>query len=440
MPVLTDQAAERLRAEQLAALMRHSPVVMLANFCNALVFVISCWRTDRLPLALAWAAVVWTLSGFIVFRQWRRQARGGKALHRGQGAPRLLVYALALGLAWGALPLLFFGGASLGGKLLIVSLSTGMLGGGVFVMASVPAAAIAYSGPIAAGALFALLRVGDTEHILMATVLLGYTVVLFLGSFNYAKELRNLITTQISAEEKASASAKNLGTLAEMAAGLAHEISQPLAAATSYIHAAERLLQIPAEERSVPIERPLGDAAAQLASVSQIIAHLRRSITSGAVEKKNLHLHEVIRGVLDVHCERPAHRNVRIETRFEAPNDLVLANDVQMRQIFSNLVSNAFDAMDASRERILDISTQAYGEDAIRIDVSDTGAGLSPAIKTKLFQPLVTTKALGLGVGLSIAHSIVQEHGGQIWAQTNRAGGTTFSVVLPLARRDVQTA
>jgi C4-dicarboxylate-specific signal transduction histidine kinase len=116
----------------------------------------------------------------------------------------------------------------------------------------------------------------------------------------------------------------------------------------------------------------------------------------------------------------------------------VLANEVQMRQVFSNLVANALDAMDATPERILELRSQAYGENAIRIDVADTGMGLSPAIKTKLFEPLVTTKARGLGVGLSIAHSIVQEHQGQIWAQTNRSCGTTFAVVLPLALEDVR--
>ena len=140
-----------------------------------------------------------------------------------------------LGLTWAALPLLFFADASPGGRLLIVCLTSGMLGGGVFVLASVPAAAIAFSGPIVLGALFALLSVGDTQYTLMAVVLAGYSAVLFLGAFNYEKELKNLIATQMASEQRASESAKNLGAMAEMATALAHEISQPLSAATAYV-------------------------------------------------------------------------------------------------------------------------------------------------------------------------------------------------------------
>ncbi|PWB83826.1 MAG: hypothetical protein C3F11_04565 [Methylocystaceae bacterium] len=433
---LSDQGAERVQAEQLSALMRHFPGVMLANVCNALVFVIASWKTDKFPLALGWATVIWSIVSLMVLRQWVRRATSRSAApRRRRGIRRLLLYAISLGLAWAALPLLFFDDASLGGKLLIVCLSSGMLCGGVFVMASTPAGAIAFSGPIAMGALVALLRVGDTEHILMATVLAVYSAVLFLGSFNYAKELGNLVATQIDAEEKASASVKNLGVLAEMAAGLAHEISQPLAAATSYIRSAERLLQIPTEKREVPIERPLRDAATQLENVRQIIVHLRQAITDRKAEKKLLHLHGVIRSVIEANRKLQEEARIRIDANLTARNDVVLANAVEMRQIFTNLITNAFDAMQSSPERALAISSRPVGENSIRIDVADTGAGISPAIKTKLFEPLMTTKAGGLGVGLSITRSIVEEHHGQIWAEPNPDGGAIFTVVLPVENR-----
>ncbi|KAB2853804.1 MAG: GGDEF-domain containing protein, partial [Sphingopyxis terrae] len=148
-----------MQAEQLSALMRHFPGVMLANVCNALVFVIASWKTDKFPLALGWATVIWSIVSLMVLRQWVRRATSRSAApRRRRGIRRLLLYAISLGLAWAALPLLFFDDASLGGKLLIVCLSSGMLCGGVFVMASTPAGAIAFSGPIAMGALVALLR------------------------------------------------------------------------------------------------------------------------------------------------------------------------------------------------------------------------------------------------------------------------------------------
>lgn len=414
--------------------MRHFPGVMLANVCNALVFVIARWGAEDFPLALGWATVIWSIVSVMVLRQWMRRAAVRGVARRRRGVQRLLLYALALGSAWGALPLLFFSGATLGGKLLITCLSSGMLGGGVFVMASLPTAAVAFSGPIAFGSLIALLQVGDREHVLMAVVLAVYSTILFLGSFNYAKELRNLVATQIAAEEKASASAKNLGALAEMAAGLAHEISQPLAAATAYIQSAERLLQAPATERQVPLERPLRDAASQLENVGEIIVHLRESITNRKAEKKPLHLHETIRDVIEANRRRQENAGIRIEANLKAADDLVLANSVEMRQIFTNLITNAFDAMESSPKRALAITSRATGEKAIRVDFADTGVGISPAIKTKLFEPLMTTKSRGLGVGLSITRSIVEEHEGQIWAEPNPGGGAVFTVVLPVEK------
>jgi hypothetical protein len=184
---------------------------MLANVCNAFVFAIASWGTEKFLLALGWATLIWSIVSVMVLRQWMRRAAARGVARRRRGVRRLLLYALALGSAWAALPLLFFGDASLGGKLLITCLSSGMLGGGVFVMASLPVAAIAFSGPIAIGALIALLQVGDRDHVLMAVVLAVYSTILFLGSFNYAKELRTLVATQIAAEEKASASAKKPG-------------------------------------------------------------------------------------------------------------------------------------------------------------------------------------------------------------------------------------
>jgi signal transduction histidine kinase len=407
---------------------------MLANVCNAFVFAIASWGTEKFLLALGWATLIWSIVSVMVLRQWMRRAAARGVARRRRGVRRLLLYALALGSAWAALPLLFFGDASLGGKLLITCLSSGMLGGGVFVMASLPVAAIAFSGPIAIGALIALLQVGDRDHVLMAVVLAVYSTILFLGSFNYAKELRTLVATQIAAEEKASASAKNLGALAEMAAGLAHEISQPLAAAAAYIQSAERLLLVPAEKRPVPIAQPLRDAATQLENVHQIIVHLRDSITNRKAERKPLHLHETIQDVIQANRRRQENAGIRIDANLKAADDLVLANPVEMRQIFTNLISNAFDAMESSPERALAISSRATSDNAIRIDFADTGVGISPAIKTKLFEPLMTTKSRGLGVGLSITRSIVEEHEGQIWAEPNPGGGAVFTVVLPVEK------
>ncbi len=433
----SDQILNRLMPEQLTAIMRHFSAIMFANLCNTLVFLLSTINTPEFYAATAWAIVVSSLLIFMVLRQWRRRSlsRRGASNSR-RGLQHLIFFALTLGFAWAALPVLFFADAGPGGKLLIACLTSGMLGGGVFVLASVPAAAIAFSGPIAAGALFALLRVGDTQHTLMAVILTGYSAVLFFGAFNYERELKDLIATQIASEQRASESLKNLGVMAEMATALAHEISQPLSAATAYVQTAERLSHISPDERALSIEIPLQNAMTQLDNVRQMISHLRNSIEGRAPEKESLHLHEVIRGVIETSRHRQEQTDVQIESSLTAKNDVVVANAVQMRQLFTNLISNAFDAMENSTERRLSISSSALNGNAIRIDVADTGAGVSPAVKTRIFEPLITTKAHGLGVGLSIIHSIVEEHQGQIWTEPNPGGGAVFALILPVDNAD----
>ena len=429
----SEQISNRLMAEQLTAVMRTFSVSIIASFCNTLIFLVSCMKTPAFSAALSWALVIWSIYVLILLRQWRRRSdSGGGGSDKWRGMKHLIVFSFILGLAWAALPVLFFADATLGGKLLIACLTSGMLGGGVFVLASVPAAAIAFSGPIALGALFALLRAGDMQHMMVAVALAGYAAVLFLGSFNYKKELRNLIATQVASERKASVSRKNLGAMAEMAAGLAHEISQPLSAARAYVQAAERLLPLHPDERPLPIERPLRDALTQLDNVRQMISHLRSAIEGQAPKREALRLHEVIRGAIETSRHRQEQMGVRINLNLAAKNDFALANALQIRQLFTNLISNAFDAMEDSAKRVLSISSRAIDENTIRIDVADSGAGISPAVKHSLFEPLITTKEHGLGVGLSIIHSIVREHEGQIWTEPNPGGGTVFVLVLPV--------
>ncbi len=431
---LSGPEAERLQKEQLAALLRHTPAVMAANVCNALVFVAANWGTESFRLALGWATAVSLISSYVIARRWRRRGQSASvAAAHGRGPSRVMINALALGLAWAALPLLFFDRSTTGGKLLIACLSSGMLGGGVFALASIPLSAIAFSGPIAVGSLIALLRVGDLEHNLMAIVLTVYSAVLFFGAFNYANGLRDLVKTQIAAEERASASSENLNALGELAAGLAHEISQPLAAASAYVASAEQLLALPAENRHVAPERALRDAANQLDVARQIIGSLRHAIISGEIQSSFLRLHELIERVCEANQARARQAHVVIETNLTAPNDLVVGNAVQLRQVLNNLISNAIDATpsnDAAGK--VTITTRAEGRAFIRVDVTDLGVGISPAIKTKLFEPLITTKSGGLGVGLSIARSIVEKHKGRIWAEPNPGGGSVFSLLLPV--------
>ena len=123
-------------------------------------------------------------------------------------------------------------------------------------------------------------------------------------------------------------------------------------------------------------------------------------------------------------------RGIRVQFQFDPTVDLVLADRVQIQQVLLNLIRNAMDAMERAAVRELTIAVVPDGGSQIRVSVSDSGSGIAPEITEQLFQPFITTKRQGMGVGLSISRTIIEAHGGRIWAKANPGGGTTFHFTL----------
>jgi two-component system sensor kinase FixL len=121
---------------------------------------------------------------------------------------------------------------------------------------------------------------------------------------------------------------------------------------------------------------------------------------------------------------------VRTTFRLDPAVDLVLVDKIQIQQVLLNLVRNAIEAMEGATLRELTISAKAIDADTAVIGVADTGTGIAPEVANQLFQPFTTTKAAGMGVGLSICRTIIEAHGGQIWVEPNAGGGTTFYFTL----------
>ena len=433
--------AARLRAEQYSVVLRQTPRMMLANVCNALVLAIDFWGTSQFIFALYWAAAVFSASGYIYFRH-RRRRHSPRSASQHHATRRATLNALALGLCWAVLPLLFFQEASPGTQLLIACLCAGMLYGGALALATIPFAALAFVAPVALASLVTLIRSHDGHHLLIAAVLAVYTWVLLRGVFASAEQLRARVLTQIATEQTASMrmqklQASGLNALGGMATNLAHELNQPLTASAGYLLTARRLLKVPQELRPASIEGILDKAAEQNMRAAGIVRQLREFIMRGEPEKAFVNLHDLIREISQTMAAGMSEADVSLGLQLGANVDRVFVDSVQIKQVFVNLISNAMEAMNASAERKLTISTSSLIEDLrIRIDVADTGVGFSEVVREKLFEPFATSKADGMGIGLSISRSIVEAHYGTMWAESNPGGGAVLSFVLPMANAE----
>jgi two-component system sensor kinase FixL len=229
-----------------------------------------------------------------------------------------------------------------------------------------------------------------------------------------------------------------LTALGEMASALAHELNQPLAAIANYLQGSGDLL----EREPVPIDKvrgALGKASDQALRAGEIIRRLRDFVARGETERSVESLSKLIEEASALALVGAKEHGVSVRYAMDPSVDLVLADRVQIQQVVLNLIRNAIDAMEESPTRRIAISTRAAPGDHVEIEVADTGPGISPEVASQLFQPFVTTKRSGMGVGLSISRTIVEAHGGRLWAESNQDGGATFRFTLrKVATKDLK--
>ena len=227
-----------------------------------------------------------------------------------------------------------------------------------------------------------------------------------------------------------------LTAMGEMASALAHELNQPLSAVNNYMSGARRLLERSphAEPR---IQEALDKASEQALRAGEIIRRLRDFLARGEGERQVLSLPKLVQEACALALVGAKEHGVRVRYSFDPRMDLVIVDRVPIQQVIINLVRNGLDAMQDQPRRELSVATMPADDDgAALISVSDTGPGIDPSAAAKLFQPFVTTKATGMGVGLSISRTIVEAHGGRIWTEPNPNGGATFKFTVRLARHE----
>ncbi len=224
-----------------------------------------------------------------------------------------------------------------------------------------------------------------------------------------------------------------LSAMGEMASALAHELNQPLAAISNYMKGSRRLLAASAELNIGKIETALDRAADQAIRAGQIIRRLRDFVSRREAEKRVESLAKLMEEAGALGLTGAREQNVTLKLELDPRCDRILVDRVQIQQVLVNLFRNALEAMAGSPTRELTATSMKTADDMVELSISDTGHGFSETALANLFQTFFTTKETGMGVGLSISRSIVEAHGGRMWAETNPSGGATFRLTLPIA-------
>lgn len=230
-----------------------------------------------------------------------------------------------------------------------------------------------------------------------------------------------------------------LTAMGEMASTLAHELNQPLSAIGNYLKGSQRLLAAATDETSATMRNALDKAAEQAVRAGQIIRRLRDFVSRGEIERSVERVSKLVEESSALALVGTRELGINVALRVGPEADLVLADRVQIQQVLLNLIRNAIDAMADSPRRELIVGTRRVDNEMIEVSVADTGPGIAPEVADQLFQPFTTTKRQGMGVGLSISRTIVDAHGGRIWAEANKGGGTVFRFTLPAVTEEGYT-
>jgi signal transduction histidine kinase len=223
-----------------------------------------------------------------------------------------------------------------------------------------------------------------------------------------------------------------VATLGELSGAIAHELNQPLTAILGNAHAA-RLILARRDQDLEEIREILEDVVADGNRAGEVIRRLRTMFRKAEVLLEPLDLNELATEVLDLAHSELLERQVRVTATLAPGLPAVRGDRVQLQQVLLNIVINACDAMNDNRpaERGLAVTTAQAGAGMVQLAVADRGNGIEAELLERLFEPFVTTKQNGLGLGLSICRSIVTAHGGRLWAANNQDRGATFWVALP---------
>lgn len=260
----------------------------------------------------------------------------------------------------------------------------------------------------------------------------------FDGTIGFVGFIRDLTESRETERELHNlqnelAHVSRISAMGSLATSLAHELNQPLTAVANYANAATDLLNDPSAENLALAREALDECASEALRAGQIVHRLRDFISKGETERHITSLQRLVKEASALALMNGDGKGVDFETSLDPELDEVLVDPVQVQQVMLNLLRNALEAMLDSPRKQLRVHSQQGREGYVEIIVSDSGPGIEPKIADRLFHPFNTSKASGMGLGLSICHTIVNAHGGKIAVRLSPLGGAEFHFTLPLA-------
>jgi two-component system, LuxR family, sensor kinase FixL len=224
--------------------------------------------------------------------------------------------------------------------------------------------------------------------------------------------------------------------MGELVASLAHELNQPLGAILSNLGGLARLLSKGNQKPALAV-RAVKDAIEDAKRAGEIVRRVRAIFKGHEIHKEDLDVGALVSEVVRLMGSEAALREIQVEIEVSRSIAPVVGDRILLQQCVLNLLGNAFDSItDAmSNQRRVAIRIAPERPAWVAISVSDTGAGIHPSVADRLFEPFVTTKNKGMGLGLLVTRSIVEDHGGKVWSTSNPEGGATFTFTLPVAEK-----
>jgi signal transduction histidine kinase len=246
------------------------------------------------------------------------------------------------------------------------------------------------------------------------------------------QDLKSEITAREKAEKGLRELLNRVATAGELSATIAHEINQPITGMVTNANAALRWLS-----RETPDIGKARDILGKIVNAGvhagDVVTAIRALFKKDTQEKIPTEVNKLIRTVLTLVYMDLRKHSIECQVTLSEQLPPAMGNEVQLRQVILNLVMNAIESMKSAEPRVLSIKSESNGHDSIRVAIEDTGSGIDPSNRARIFKPLFTTKTHGMGMGLSICKSIIENHNGKIWVSAGAPRGSIFQFELPIS-------